>query len=395
VTPVHEVHSSELRGYRRCRQLWQWRYRDQWEPIRKPAPLEDGTVWHKALEVLYNPETWALELKELYGRAHAALIAEASHQQQAYCDRAGKTQLDDLEAVDYEERIKVLRSMLTKLCRSLDRERFRPIFVEREFSCPIVDLETGQQLYCHCPSCTGRLMALPANETHELAEQAQAAGATAPGLPVVFSCRVDAGFEDREGYVYAVDHKSAANLYKPDSVIPELEDQLPSYLWCLRQSGFQATGIILNQFRKSYPKPPKRLERVQAGRLYSVNRQQLTDYHTARAIFMNHDRRGYAQGLYAEYLEWLHGYGPEFARQFTIMKTPEQLTNIAWHIGQQAKEVIDAGPAIYPNPNQINCERCSFQLPCLSAQAMHDPLPELAASFVQTEPYYIQRRRQS
>src|SRR5271168_487175 len=102
---VHEIHSSQLRGYRRCRQSYHWSHVDNWEPIKKPAPLEDGTVWHKALEVLYNPETWSLPLIELHALAHSALIAEADKQRNEYLVRADKYQLDEEEALDYAERI--------------------------------------------------------------------------------------------------------------------------------------------------------------------------------------------------------------------------------------------------------------------------------------------------
>jgi hypothetical protein len=380
---VHEIHSSQLRGYRRCRQSYHWQHVDNWEPIKKPAPLEDGTVWHKACEVIYNPETWTLPLKELHGRAHAAMIVEAGKQLKEYLTRAGKYQLDDLEAVEHEERVDTLRSMLVKLCRSLDREKYRPIFVEREFECPILDAN-GDQMRCRCEACWNRFERSGAFYEYT---------GDYLGLPVVFSCRIDAGFEDQEGYVYAVDHKSAANLFKEDSVIPELEDQLPSYLWCLSENSFQVTGMILNQFRKAYPKPPKRLEHINAGRLYSVNKMQLTDYDTARQVFARNDARAYQHGLYNDYLQWLKEFGPQFARQFTIIKTPDQLDVVAENIRLQAQELINTGPAIYPNANQMNCSGCSFQLPCLTKQSGRNPYFDLEASFVKSEPYYIQRRR--
>lgn len=391
---VHEIHSSQLRGYRRCRRMWDWRYRENWEPIKKPAPLEDGTVWHKALEVLYNPETWNLEVGELHRLAQAALLHEADTQRNEYLKRVGKYQLDEEEALDYGDRLSILRSMLVKLCRSLDREKYKPVFVEQEFSCAITD-KYGRQLYCSCRDCTRTLEANDPGVRHEYAKQSQAAGSKAPGLPVVFSCRIDAGFEDREGFIFAVDHKSAAALYKPDSVIPELEDQLPSYLWCLQQNAYPVVGAILNQFRKAYPKPPKRLERMQQGRLYSVNKMQLTDYHTARQVFKNHDSRAFQHGLYNDYLSWLQAFGPEYDRQFTIFKTADHLEQVGRDIALQVQEVINQGPSVYPNPSQMNCQSCSFQLPCLIASGGGDVTDSLQENFIKSEPYYIQRRRQS
>lgn len=382
---VHEIHSSELRAERQCRRLWDWRYRNNWEPIKKPAPLEDGTVWHKALEVLYNPETWALELKELHYLANAAMIAEAEAQQKAYCERAGKYQLDEIEAVDYSERTNILRSMLVKLCRSLRREQYTPIAVEQEFGCEIRG-ENNEPLRCVCERCWTAYQASGQYYKYE---------GVFPGLPVTFNCRIDVIFEDQEGYIWATDHKSTSQLYKPDSIIPELEDQLPSYLWCLRRNGYSVTGVILNQFRKAYPKPPKRLERMQGGRLYSVNKTQLTDYHTATLVFSRNDTRAYRQGLYNDYLEWLKDLGPQFSRQFTVIKTPEQLAELETNIRLQTLEMINEGPAIYPDPHRMNCDNCSFQLPCLAKQTGRDYFQgELESGFVQSEPYYIQRRKQ-
>ena len=376
MTLVHEIHSSSLRSYRQCRQLWQWRHVDNWEPIKKPAPLEDGTVWHKALEVLYNPDTWTKPLAELYQAANAALIEEAGKQCNDYLHRAGKYQLDEDELLDYKERVDLLRSMLTRLCRTLDRETYKPILVEQEFSCPIRD-ESGEQLSCGCSQC---LHVHPSG--------------TYMGRPVTFNCRVDVVLEDKEGYIWAVDHKSTAQLLREDSVTPELEDQLPQYLWCLRQNGYSVTGIILNQFRKAVPKPPKRLEHMQQGRQFSVNKAQLTDIHTARTTFQRRDPKAYKLGLYNEYLAWLAENGPQYTRQFVVIKTPDQLDEVGANLLKQTREVINEGPAIYPNSNRMNCENCSFQLPCFAQQSRLDYRAELEAGFVQSEPYYIVRRRQ-
>jgi hypothetical protein len=277
--------------------------------------------------------------------------------------------------------------MLVKLCRSLDREKYKPIAVEQEYEYPIRD-SNGWQLKCHCQSCFDKLTSYSEEHSETYPDWIN-------GLPVTFNCRIDAVFEDQEGFVFAVDHKSTAALLKKDSIIPELEDQLPQYLWCLRENGFPVAGSILNQFRKAFPKPPKRLERPQQGRLYSVNKLQLTDYHTARQIFRNHDSRAFKHGLYNEYLDWLKENGPEFDRQFPIFKTPEYLDTIGRNISIQASELINQGPAIYPNPSKTNCERCPFQQPCLTAQGGGDPTDELEASFIKTEPYYIQRRKQA
>lgn len=381
MTLAHEVHSSELRSYRRCRQQWDWQHRENWEPIKKPAPLEDGTVWHKAMEVLYDPETWTSPLEDLHRAANAALIAEADKQLGEYLTRAGKNELDPEEAVDRVERVNTLRSMLVKLCRSLDRVQYRPIAVEREFSCPIT-YDDGDEILCVCDRCK---------------KTVENAGGNWPldvyGLPVTFNCRVDALFEDQEGFVFAVDHKSTSQLYKPDSVIPELDDQLPSYLWCLEQNHYLVAGLILNQFRKAYPKPPKRLERMREGRIYSVNKAQLTDLYVARQVFMRHDSVAYKHGLYNEYLEWLETSGPEFSRQFVVFKTPDQIKIIGENIRKQVLETKDYGPSIYPDPFRMNCEQCSFQLPCLAKQAGHDVRGDLEGNFVQTEPYYVVRRR--
>jgi hypothetical protein len=132
---------------------------------------------------------------------------------------------------------------------------------------------------------------------------------------------------------------------------------------------------------------------MQQGRLYSVNKAQLTDVETARKVFRAHDARAYQHGLYNDYLEWLKTHGPQFSRQFTIFKTPEYLDNTGRKIALQTSELINSGPQIYPNPNTMNCQNCSFQLPCLTVQGDGDPQEELEASFVKTEPYFILRRK--
>jgi hypothetical protein len=391
---VHEIHSSEIRGLDECPQEWAWEYRDGWEPIRTPKPLEFGRAWHLALKEVYDPHVWRQRTKQqLLDDAWEVFQQECNVQIDEYLGRLGKIVLDAQDAEDYAERRRLGRNMLVNVVRSLDFELFTPIVVEQEYQ---VELN----LRCRCMRCWQKYM----DRYEPLLEKIVASKAVqsgrvsvAPphewrGLPVVFGCRIDAIFEDPVGSLWLVDHKSAAQLLSYEDIDYLQQDtQLGMYLWAAWQLDIQVCGAIYNQFRKTYPKPPKLLQ----GGGYSVNKLQLTDYYTALRTFKK-DKVGFRQGRYDAYLYWLQQEGKEYFRQFKIFKTPAQIDVIGRELMQATHEILYMDPDnVRPHPNLMRCGRCAFLSPCLAKRAGHDFQGELGAGFVQTPPWYeVERKRQ-
>jgi hypothetical protein len=308
-------------------------------------------------------------------------------QQRAYLRRVDKYVLDPDEDVEYYERLALGKNMLYNLVRTLDKDKYRPIEFEQEYSAPIVT-DTGDQLYCTCERCWYKAKDWILVQTGNRRPSEE--GWT--GLPVVFCCRIDAVFEDRKGSLYIVDHKSAAQLMSLDDIDELQRDlQLGSYSWVVNYGGRRVTGAIYNQFRKAYPKPPKRL--TAGTRMFSTSRMQLTDYYTARRYFKT-DKWAWQRGLYDEYLAWLKNAGKkDFFRQFIIPKSDEQLEQAGQLLRSYAAELI-ADPMPYPNPSvPFVCKRCKFSEPCLTMYEGLDPADEFAASFVQEDLLWYEQER--
>ena len=392
--PVHEVHVSELRTFLECRRQWDLQYVQRWEPIKTPRPLEFGTAWHRCLEELYNPSLWEKSTKqELFRRALLALEHELDRQKSAYLDRTETYTLDPDDSVEYEYRYRLGKNMLHNLVRNIDKDEFRPIAVEEEYEAPITWSGTSQPITCVCIRCRQN----PQNSLSEYWNSSIDRGSSFQGLPLYVRCRIDALFEYRDGSILIADHKSAVQLLAKNAIATLQRDiQLGTYLWVARMNGLPVTGALYNQFRKAYPKPPKRLTASPDGRQYSISRTQLTDYYTAKRVFKT-DRWAYTRGLYDDYLTWLKNDSTkEFFRQFIIFKSPDQLNIVGDLLRTYAIEMTNVVD-IYPNSSvRFVCDLCKFNEPCLSlyeGRTGEEVRQELEASFTQQPLLWYERER--
>jgi hypothetical protein len=359
---VHEIHASEIRAFLECRRAWDWGYRERYAPFKAPVPLEFGKAWHGALEAVYDPDRWERASKEeLYNAGLNELVRIMTDQQIAYLNRVGKYVLDVQDQEDYQERTVLAKNMLFNLVRNLDKDKYRPIAVEVEFLEGLTF--DGGPLHCTCDSCWDKYI------QYEAAAAAPQAILRSrhkwAGLPVVFGCRIDALLEDKHGSLWLGEHKSAANLLYAEDIQELTRDiQVNSYLWAVNHGGRRVCGVLYNQFRKAYPKPPKKLVNTQDGRQFSINRQQLTDYATAVRYFRT-DTWAWERGLYREYLNWLRADGKkDFFRQFSIFRTDEQIKLAGDRLAQYAAAML-GDPDLYPNTSvKFICDRCRFSQPC-------------------------------
>jgi hypothetical protein len=376
---AHEVHGSVIKSFQGCRLRHHWEFEEGWSPLQTPAPLEFGGAFHRAMEVLYNPETWHLPLVDLYRRAKAVFIEVCLEQKARYLELVGQYVLDREQEVDYEARIELGCGMLRKVARSMDRKNFTPILVEQEAFVPVLDPITRQVLHCKCSDCW--------NKIDWDNEEENPNGWS--GLPVLYGIRIDAALKDKDGGFWIVDWKTAAQLLKDQTVL-ELDGQIGTYSWVLAdQMGLDFRGFYYVQIYKGFPRIPKRLAVSRLGRQFSISRSQRTDYTTAKKTFEKLDPEAYKEGLYSEYLDWLNDEGPKFIKWFKVYKTPHQLGVIGQDLALAIRDMIDPHD-IYPNPGR-HCQWCPFQLPCLERQS-GDATAILESQFEKLPLYYIVER---
>ena len=363
----HEVHTSEIRSFLGCRRRWNWAYREGYVPEISARPLQFGIAFHQALEVFYDPETWdSTTPEEKTKRAVDAFIRSCEEQRAAYLKATGQTTLLEADGDDYTERIDLGIGMIEwygKQVHPKEDNWFKPVMVEVPFQVPIVDPETGEPLRCYAPLIDEGGIFLDQREGLRTCGQVHAYGAV-----VTFDGRIDAIMQDLVNGGYLLwDHKSAAQIRRDDRLL-HLDPQINGYTWAaLVGLDIDVRGFLYVEYRKDYPKPPEPLTRPYKGRRFSTNKTSPTDYENFTQTVQRYDPDGVAAGRYDEFIAYLQSpEAPVFHKRFPILKTKKNLTSVARHIYDIAKDMVDSSLSIYPNAGTYSCSGCAYYTPCLS-----------------------------
>jgi hypothetical protein len=394
---VHEVHTSERRSYRGCRRRWHWVFQEFYYPQTTAKPLEFGVAFHEAMEVLYDPSTWALS-KHVAGRDMLLLSAQTRfvdtcEKQRKKFGEVNPNGMTDEARVDYDERVLLGKGMLNYYWHDVAPEwdsHFTPEKVEVSFMVPIQDPDTKEYLFCHCNRCWKTYCAyIDAHEEQQYIDHA-AEGALPwipleqqegerdiwtrehPGLLVCLAGRLDMLVRDKHGHYWIVDWKTAARLARGDASgqdrdeFLELDDQIGSYVMALRRKlGLNVRGFIYVELKKGFPQPPTENKVVRLGCKFSKNKNQDVDYVTYLKTVQEYDKDAYEAGLYDDMLTFLKEGGANFYGRYQIVKTDEELEEIERTLFMEAAEMTDSKTRIYPSPGRFSCGFCAFRQPCL------------------------------
>lgn len=396
-----------------------WHFIDEWTPIGSAKPLEFGIAFHKAMEVLWSPEMWDWPDREVVGElAVKTFVDECNKQKQTFLKESAQEDFDNEVAKDYAERIELGKGMLRYYYRKQlpnNPEKLRPVKVEIAFEVPIINPETGEQLYCTCNKCFDRwcqavkpvVQVLPHVEpladdivSVRVLDSAEKANAWDEdiyrrwgGLPVTYAGRIDALVEDENGDYWIVDWKTAAQI-NDDEEFLELDGQIASYVWALVLGlGLPVRGFIYHQQRKGYPQPPKRNKHIRLGCAFSVSKSQTTDYETFLETVKTEDTAAYEAGAYDEFLDFLKNEGIVYYKRNTVIKTEAQLESIHEDIYNEVLDMIDPNLRIYRNDGRFSCRFCAFRQPCLDKARGADYVYGLQTLFKKQEPYYYRQQR--
>lgn len=385
---VHEIHTSEIRSYRGCRRRWNWSFGLDLQPLTTAVPLEFGVAFHRAMEAMYNPETWNAPLTLIAQFAEAAFIDECQRQRGEF-NRLVDRGLDDDQERDYDKLTQLGRGMIHWYVQNhLPVADFTPIYVEQKFQVPITD-PNGEPLLCKCHRCWTKYLKYYAGHPEEFNDYPPS-HTLWQGLPVVYEGRVDVIVRDNQGNYWIVDWKTAIRMMNEDSdVILELDDQVVGYVWALRKKlGLNIRGFRYIELKKGFPQPPPQLKVVRLGRSFSVSQCQETDAETFRRTVEARDPEAYKAGLYDVFIDWLILEGPKFIQDHVVRKTDRQLENFGIHVWQQAVEMIDPNLALYPSPGRFSCGFCAYREPCLDKESGGDFEYALETMFERKPRYY-------
>jgi PD-(D/E)XK nuclease superfamily len=355
---VHEIHTTELRSYRGCRRRWDWAFNQNRQPVKMAVPLEFGIAFHRAMEAMYNPETWGAPRTLIAQFAEAAFVDECRRQKSEWEHATDKYGNDDEER-DYDKLVTLGRGMIHWYVQNhLPVSEFVVVAVEVSFQVPVLD-EVGQQLRCKCRVC--HMKWIRSDTSIGVSEEDW------DGLPVVYEGRVDAIIRDKWGNHWILDWKTTARMMSEDSdVVLELDDQISGYVFALRKAlGLAIRGFKYVELRKAFPEPPTKNKNVRLGKSFSVSKQQATDYDTFVRTVSVEDKVAYDEGLYADYIEWLQIEGTRFIEVHTVYKTEVQLESFHQELIWQAREMTDPNLALYKSPGRFSCGFCAFREPCL------------------------------
>lgn len=417
---VHEIHTSERKSFRACRRRWDWIFRDNLYPYMTAKPLEFGTAFHYGMEKYYDPETWNWPRDVVGEYAIQQFVKKCNEQRQAFLKQEAVPYLEEDVQADYNERVELgvgmLRYYFTHIAPQQDRG-WTPVKVEVAFMVSIEHPDTKEPMVCKCDQCKDKwrkyLTKKAENEaeskSREISRQSSLQDYSKDGtyrssmqpirweinwdewqgLPVVYAGRVDMLAEDTEGQYWVFDWKSARSVNVDHDEFLEIDDQVASYVWALRKIGLPVRGFIYHEQRKAFPRPPEQNKTMRLGRMFSVSKQQETDYDTYVRTIAKEDTDAYEMGLYNDFLEFLKNEGIVFYKRWQIHKSDYQNAQTELNIGLEALEIIDPNLRIYPSPGRFGCTTCAFRQPCLEQNAGGDYKYALDTLFERREHYYV------
>ena len=341
----HIIRTSDRGSFRSCRQEWDWssKIRSNLEPAQRYAPFEDGTTWHEALAVYYEPATWHL-LKDPATRVTVHIAAmnklEKVHMEQVALATKlyGEEALPDDRLEEYADRFYMLAGMLSHYFTWAPTvDNFTPVKIEIEFEVPVLD-PAGDPMLCVCH-----------------------------GWPVMYQGRLDGLVQDPQGRYWIFEHKTAGQMGRTEWL--ELDAQCGSYAWAIQKMlGIRVAGIIYSRALKAAPKPAKALLKPYKSRNFSTNKQSRTTYD----LFTEQLRvAGEPETHYTEYLNYLREKGNPFFDRIEVYRNEAALETMGRNIYYEAKEMIH-DPAIYPSPGMFSCNGCRFREPCIAKQNGYD-----------------------
>jgi PD-(D/E)XK nuclease superfamily len=356
-TLVHEIHTTELRSFRGCRRRWNWSFNENRQPVRTAVPLEFGVAFHRAMEKMYDPETFNKAPRTLIAQFAEGAFVDECRRQKSEWERVTEKYGNDDEERDYDKLVSLGRGMIHWYVQNhLPISEFTVVAVEVKFQVPVLD-ENGVQLRCKCDTCVKKYVVQEGWNPPDNWE----------GLPVVYEGRVDAIIRDLVGNYWILDWKTTARMMSEDSdVVLELDDQITGYVFALREKlGLAIRGFKYVELRKGFPEPPLKNKNVRLGRSFSVSKNQTTDVDTFIRTVRVEDKVAYEEGLYDEYIDWLRNDGMRYVEVHTVYKTEVQLASFEQELIWQAREMTNPNLPLYKSPGRFSCGMCGYREPCL------------------------------
>ena len=267
---------SSTSSFKNCRKKYQFSYIDKITPKQSPLYFTVGGAVHLGLELHYSGNDYT-----------TCIDAITSYMYER------EPSSDDIDGMaKFEKALLLVQKMFSRYIEHYSHEPFEIVEVEKEFTVPIINPETGHA------SRNFQLMG-----------------------------KVD-GIIKENGKYWILEHKTASTIDNNYIKALTMDTQSLCYLEAIqRDMGIQIQGILYNVLLKDFPKPPKVLK---SGKLSTASNQK-----TSPELFMESiDSLGLDKDDYIDYIEFL----VENRKQYFYR---EYLTFSKKHIDEWRNEIWD------------------------------------------------------
>lgn len=340
------IRTSDRAAFRRCRTRWDFtsKIRLNYEYVAGAEALDFGTAIHAAMEVFYDPARWD-DPRSIVEAESTLAFQRHMEDWKSRLKKANQWDLNSEKWFEHEALgLGVLKHYYDNI--SVEDTVWEPLMVEQEFEVPI-------------PVPQGETPPPPFDKD---SEENLVAWLVGPGytVPVVYQGRIDLIMRHKEtDKIYVWDHKTRKKFDSYDHY--ELDTQCSSYVWAMKRIlGVDIAGVIFQDIRKNFPKPPRELK---SGKLSKDKSQETTPKLYRAAI----TELGLDPTEYSDFLAELEAIGKEYIRRIQVDRSDKELEIIERHIYHEALDMLN-DPSIYPNPDAFNCGNCAFREPCIMRQ---------------------------
>lgn len=356
------IRTHDRMMFKKCRELWNFgsKIRENWEPNEDPEYFNFGSAIHAGMEAFYNPLTWGEQLQlEL---ALCAFVDKWQEYQIHYKQFANMSRWEEQKVLGIE-----MLKAYAEWSKIHDKD-LTPIATELEFEVPIPFPKVSHDKrhilnslgFCEVCLTIGDLKSYLSYK----------------GKVVYYQGRIDHLARDKFGNLYLDDTKTKEAALSEDGMqFLELDEQLGSYAWALRELGQPVKGIFYTQLQKKLVTGPELLIRnLKSGETkiaLSKNKQQNTTVELYEKAISEH---GLNREDYEEFLNWLEINPNKSIQRIKTNRTDTELNNLGQQIALEAIDMLN-DPSIYPNPvpGWWGCDRCKFRTPCLAKRDGSNP----------------------
>ncbi len=186
-----------------------------------------------------------------------------------------------------------------------------------------------------------------------------------PGTNVILEGTIDLIIKDAHGYLWIVDHKTAAVM--PSRKQLDHDDQMTAYIWLCHQHGINVRGVIYNAIRKKIPTAPAILVGGGVSKNKSVD---TTHYKYLETLEEQGLAKISSNGNFTYPAEYIDIVETTRARTFESFFVRYNLTRSKGEIQSFGEQLVDEvadmfGPntKYYTNPG-LTCNYCEFAFLC-------------------------------